>query len=83
MVSAKFAYPENGTAHHQETAKKYLHVGHEYEVSQIIMGQSYTSVYLSGIDCVFNSVMFDFYENGNDLNIFRDNRFNPYIRKEK
>ena len=45
-----------------------------------MMGQSSTSVYLDGFDHPFNSVQFTFFENKQEIDIFRDARFNPYIR---
>lgn len=54
-----------------------------YEVEHISMGQSYTSIYLSnpkvGTKNPFNSVMFDFFEDDKELDIFSDRRFNPYF----
>lgn len=56
-----------------------LEYGKEYEVEDIDMGQSYTSVYLKDMKNSYNSVIFEFYEYGKPLNIYRDTRFNPYI----
>ena len=56
-----------------------LIAGNEYPVSDISIGQSYTSVYLENFQGAFNSVQFEFYEDGKPLNIFRDRRFNPYL----
>ena len=80
MVTAKFVYPENG---HDSDIKKVkesgMVIGSEYSVSSISMGQLYTSVYLEGFSGSFNSVHFEFFEDGHPLNIYRDPRFNPYI----
>lgn len=56
-----------------------LEYGKEYEVEDIDMGQSYTSIYLKDMKNSYNSVIFEFYEDGKPLNIYRDTRFNPYI----
>ena len=56
-----------------------LEYGKEYEVRGIDMGQSYTSVYLKDMRNPYNSVIFEFYEDGKQLDIYRDTRFNPYI----
>lgn len=79
-VKAVFLYPESGYRHDQEKVQRCgLEVEKEYEVSQIIMGQSSTSVYLEGFQGWFNSVHFEFMEDGKPLDIFRDPRFNPYL----
>ena len=53
--------------------------GKEYPVEHISMGQSYTHVALKGVPCLVNSVCLEFYENGHELDIYSDKRFNPYI----
>lgn len=76
MVIAKYTKPNE---YADSRAIKVLEVGMEYEVRTISMGQSYTNIYLEGLSGSFNSVIFEFYENGKKLNIFKDRRFNPYI----
>ena len=61
-------------------SKEGLTEGTIYEVEDISMGQSYTSVYLKEHQRGYNSVYFEFYENDQQLDIFKDKRFNPYIR---
>ena len=56
-----------------------LEYGKEYEVRGIDMGQSYTSVYLKDMRNPYNSVIFEFYEDGELLDIYKDARFNPYL----
>lgn len=56
-----------------------LEVGKEYEVERVSMGGSYTSIFLVGKRGSYNSVMFEFYENGKELDIYKDKRFNPYL----
>lgn len=80
MVVAKFVHPDSGSPNDIKKAKECgMVVGNEYRVQNIVMGQSSTSVYLEGFDGVFNSVHFEFLEDGHPLDIFRDSRFNPYI----
>lgn len=76
MVIAKYTSPNE---YADSRAIKVLEVGIEYEVRNISIGQSHTSIYLKGFNGSFNSVIFEFYENGKELNIFKDKRFNPYI----
>ena len=72
MILAKVTRNEDG-----------LNIGEVYEVSHISMWQSYTSIYLEtpkeGTKNPFNSVIFDFYENDEELDIYSDPRFNPYL----
>lgn len=56
-----------------------LEYGKEYEVEAISIGQSYTSVYIVDKPYPYNSVFFEFYENGKLLDIYHDARFNPYL----
>lgn len=57
-----------------------LEVGKEYEVDRIEMGSSITNVYLKDKERVYNSVYLKFEENGKPIDIFKDRRFNPYIK---
>ena len=72
MITARVTRDEDG-----------LKIGELYEVSYISMGQSYTSIYLEkpkeGTKNPFNSVIFEFYEHGEELDIYSDRRFNPYL----
>lgn len=54
-------------------------IGDRFEVRNISMGQSSASIYLVDHTDVFNSIFFRFEENGEELNIYADDRFNPYI----
>ena len=80
-IYARFLYPNYGYAGDGKKAiSAGLVVGERYEVASISMGQSYTSIILSGFSGVFNSVLFEFEdENGIDLDIYKDPRFNPYM----
>lgn len=56
-----------------------LEVGKMYEVEEISMGQSYTSIDLKNRIRSYNSVIFEFYEGDKQIDIYSDKRFNPYI----
>ena len=57
-----------------------IKVGDKFEVENISMGQSYTSLTLKEFPKQsFNSSNFSFEEDGKELNIFNDKRFNPYL----
>lgn len=56
-----------------------LTLGKEYEVKYIEMSSAITFVFLKEQKGVFNSLCFEFYEDGKPLNIFADIRFNPYL----
>lgn len=60
-----------------------LEVGKLYEVEDIRMGQSHTSIYLKDKKLSYNSVIFEFYEDNKQIDIYKDERFNPYMRKTK
>lgn len=50
-----------------------------YKVENISMGQSNTSVYLKWHKGAFNSIDFIFTEGGQEIDIYKDEDFNPYI----
>lgn len=54
-------------------------VGDRIPVRDIDMGQSSTSIYLEGYQGSFNSVFFEFEENGKEIDIYSDKRYNPYL----
>ena len=57
-----------------------LKVGDKFEVDYIDMGGSSTSIYLKGFpNQSFNSVFFEFKGDGEELDIYDDTRFNPYL----
>jgi hypothetical protein len=53
--------------------------GEKYEVSWVDMGGCSTSITLMNNDKGYNSVMFEFEEDGIPIDIFRDKRYNPYL----
>lgn len=48
-----------------------LEIGTEYDVEDIMMGQSNTSVELVGTKGTYNSISFKFMLNGREIDIFR------------
>lgn len=56
-----------------------IEVGNLYDVDFIDMGRFYTSVYLCGVNQSINSVCLEFYEDGKDVDIYNDRRYNPYL----
>ena len=46
-----------------------LKLNKEYEVESVEMYRSYTDIKLKNIDRKFNSVIFEFYENSNEIDI--------------
>lgn len=55
-------------------------VGDKFEVEYIDMGGSSTSIQLKDFpNQSFNSVFFEFEEDGKELDIYDDTRFNPYL----
>lgn len=54
-------------------------IGDRIEVKDIVVHQSSTDVYLEGYKGSFNSVFFEFEENGEELDIYNDRRFNDYL----
>lgn len=56
-----------------------LEKGKFYKVESIDMGQSYTSISLKDKKGSYNSVYLEFYENGKEIDIYSDKRFNPYL----
>ena len=57
-----------------------LKIGTVYDVEDIMMGQSNTSVGLVGIKGAYNSISFKFMHDGREIDIFRSPLINPYMR---
>ena len=57
-----------------------MEIGTEYDVEDIMMGQSNTSVGLVGIKGAYNSISFKFMHDGREIDIFRSPLINPYMR---
>ena len=63
----------------QEMNNLGIKVGDRFTVRNVDMGQSNTSIYLEEHSGSFNSVFFEFEENGEEINIYSDYRYNPYL----
>lgn len=79
MLIARFTNPEAGYEDDVKRANALLVVGEEYMVTRVDMGQSYTSIELAGFDRLFNSVQFEFFEDGKPINIYASKKYNPYL----
>lgn len=75
-IAAVYKYPDTGYRPAQN-----LIVGNAYKVTGIYMGSSSTTITLYGFQNEFNSVQFDFFEDGKPLDIYSDARFNPWLRR--
>ena len=80
MLFAKFTHPDAGLDSDIAKANALLTVGHAYQVTEVDMGSCHTEIWLAGFVEPFNSVQFDFYEHGVELDIYRSPRYNPYLR---
>ena len=78
MVYARFIDPDAGWDHDKETCVKAgLIRGNLYRVSDVNMFGWYTDIYLEEFgNLAFNSVHFEFEEDGELIDIYRDHRFN-------
>ena len=77
-LTAVYNHPQNGWRPATQ-----LEVGEEYPVESVSMGQACTYIQLAGFSGYFNSVQFDFYEDGKPVDIYSSDRYNPYIRRER
>ena len=77
-LTAVYNYPQNGYRPATQ-----LDVGKEYPVECVNMGQSSTYIALSGFSGYYNSVQFDFFEDGKPIDIYRSPKYNPYMRKRE
>lgn len=82
MLYARFEYPDKGSSHDQKlVARLNLKVGKRYLVEDVGMGQFCTRILLDGFCTYLNSVHFEFEEdNYIPINIYRDPRYNPYMK---
>lgn len=74
MIVAIYKYPNNGTPLDKIQCGKFK-IGDKFEVTRAEVCCSYTKIYLDGYNETFNSVMFDFYEYGKELNIPKEREF--------
>jgi len=78
MIIAKVVTLKGGYQGDQKTFDKLeCSIGDEFEVEAFSIGQSCSSVQLKK-GGFYNTVFFDFYEDGKELNIYVDKRFSGY-----
>ena len=79
MITAKVVSLTGGYRLDKEHFDKLnAEIGDEYEVGAISIGQGNSSVQLRN-GCFYNTVYFEFYEDGVKFDIFKDKRFNWYL----
>ena len=71
MIFAEFTHPNSCYEGEGERAAEKITVGKKYIVKNVAVGRWYTGIQLEGIQGSFNSVLFDFYENGEKVDIRR------------
>lgn len=82
MLYARFMYPDNGWDYDIKYAKEVdLKVGEKYEVENVSMGQTSTTISLKGFANCFNSVQFEFEEDGILIDIYKNPKYNPYMKE--
>lgn len=80
MLTAKYLHVEAGTTFDRWNADTKLKLGEEYQVRKVDMGAFHTDIQLACVDGKFNSALFDFYEDGRPINIYKSAKYNPYGR---
>ena len=76
ILTAVYAYPQSGMY-----PAKDLTVGEAYVVNKVEMGGWHTDIILEGKDSRYNSVQFDFFEDGEPVDIYSSPRYNPFLRE--
>lgn len=75
MIIAKFMRPDAAMSKHDiERAKSLLIVGAEYVVDSAFVHSWNTNVYLQGFKEAFNSCHFDFFKDGEEIDIVEEFR---------
>lgn len=75
MIIAKFVRPDAAMSKYDiETAKSLLIVGAEYVVDDVFVHSWNTNVYLQGFKEPFNSCHFDFFKDGEEIDIVEEFR---------
>lgn len=76
MIIAKFMRPDAAMYKTDiERAKKLLVVGQEYVVESAYVDSWHTDVYLKGFKPPFNSCHFDFFKDGEEIDIVNEFRY--------
>jgi len=79
-VIAKFTHPDKGQELQRREINRLCKINGEYELATVYMKEDITTVRLIGYFEWFNSIFFDFFEDGKEVDIYTDPRFNPFIR---
>ena len=81
MITAKFAYPQNGHDHDVWAAGELLEPNGIYEVVGGEIHTYYSYVYLKGFDVPFNTVQFEFFKDNQPIDIIKEkyHAWNQYI----
>ena len=69
MIFAEFTHPDNGYEGEGERALSKLTLGEKYIVKNVAVGRWHTGIQLQNVEGSFNSVLFDFYENDEKMDI--------------
>ena len=77
MLTAKYLHTDVGTTFDQWNGETKLELGKEYRVRKVDMAPFYTDIQLDGVDGKFNSLLFDFFEDGKPIDIYRSPKYNP------
>lgn len=84
MLYAVFEHSEEGWDYDKKLCKELLMEGKTYLVEAIEMDRSSTKIYLKDFpDNFFNSVNFEYYEDGERINIYKNPKYNPFMRGDK
>ena len=85
MLYARFVEPNAGFPRDKDIVKRFdLEIGKLYKVSHVNMSGWYTDIYLHDFGKIaFNSVHFEFEEDGKPIDIYHDPRYNPYMEDEE
>ncbi len=76
---AKLVHPEYGYDHNKKHAEQ-LKKGQMYEVKDVSMGQSHTTVKLKDYKGTFSSVQFEFFNaDKQPIDIYNMPEYNPYM----
>lgn len=79
MITAKVVSLTGGSCFDKANFDKLnTELGDEYEVDAIFIGQSNSTVQLNN-GGFYNTIYFEFYEDGVKFDIFKDKRFNCYL----
>lgn len=76
MLTAVYNYPECGYR-----PAVGLKIGEEYPVESVTMGQSSTYFQIIGLKGYFNSVQFEFFEDGKPIDLYSSPKYNPYLQR--